>query len=372
MLKLLPYVLNKNASVPLYLIHFVTSRCNAKCPHCFIWGEGDPRFQGDAMTLEQIQKMTKSIGKPLYNVCLTGGETFLRQDIEQICEAYLDNTGVQVVQLFTNGWFEERTVKTLESLSRRYPDRNFTMVTSIDDLHEGHNSYRKLKGGFERALRTYERVRGLERPNIDLDIGLTVSAANHERLDQIYDYLVKEKGYRTLSCTLVRGDVLDPNQKQVNLENYNRFAARINNGVQNGELDCFKGFPGADLLNAKSVLMRNQIPKTIKEGYQSPCYAGRLIGVLYANGDIYPCELLEKPLGNLANHDWSMERIWAADAAKAARKWIWETKCHCTHECFQTVNVLFNARYFPKLLTEYAKIKLNLGERGSPWTPAYP
>jgi len=369
MLKLLPNIVDKNADVPVYLIHFVTSQCNAKCPHCFIWGEGDPRFSGDALTLEQIQAMTKSMGRRLYNVCLTGGETFLRHDIEQICEAYLDNTGAQMIQLFTSGWFEDRAFKTIESLSRRYPSRNFAMVISIDDLHEGHNEYRRLKNGFEKALRTYERVRDLRRPNVNLDIGLTVSHANQERLDQIYDYLVKERGYRTLSCTLVRGVPLDPEQKNVDLENYKRFAERIDNGVKNGELDCFKGFAGADLLNAKSILMRELIPKTVTEGYQSPCYAGRLIGVVYANGDVYPCEILEKPIGNLKDHGMSLKDLWASAKAKEIRDWIWDTKCHCTHECFQTVNVLFNPKYYPKLLWEYAKIKLTLGDRRAPARP---
>src|SRR5262245_21134334 len=121
MLKLLPHVVTRTASVPVYLIHFVTSQCNARCPHCFIFAPGDRRFSGDALSFGQIERLTRSIGQTVYNVCLTGGETFLRPDIERICDAYLENTGVQVLQLFTNGWFEDRAFDTLESISRRYP-----------------------------------------------------------------------------------------------------------------------------------------------------------------------------------------------------------------------------------------------------------
>lgn len=363
MLKLLPHIVQKNAAVPVYLIHFVTSQCNARCPHCFIFAPGDRRFAAEALSLDQIQRMTRSIGKSVYNVCLTGGETFLRTDLEQICLAYLENTGVQVLQLFTNGWFEERTVALMDSLSRRYPSRNFALVVSIDDLHDAHNDYRKLKNGFDKALRTYERVRDLGRGNVDLDIGLTVSHKNQDHLDKIYEFLVKERGYRTLSCTLVRGDPLDPQTKQVDLSNYRRFADRMNDGMKNGELDGFKGFAGADLLNAKSILMRGLLPVIAQEGYQSPCYAGRLIGVVYASGEVYPCEILEKPLGNVKDFDMSLPAVWASAQAGTVRDWIWKTKCHCTHECFQTVNVLFNPKYYPRLLWEYSKIKLSLGER---------
>jgi MoaA/NifB/PqqE/SkfB family radical SAM enzyme len=360
--KLLPYILksSKTSNVPAYLIHFVTSRCNARCPHCFIFAENDPRFDKREMSLIEITKMTESIGRTIYNVNITGGEIFVRKDIPQICEAYIKNTGVQVVQLFTNGFFEDRIVDCVEYLSRTYPDRNFVMVTSIDDLHDAHNNYRKLKDGFNKALRTYERLRDLGRPNIDLDIGLTVSHANEAHLDRIYDFLVKERGYRTLSCTLVRGDPLDPTTKEVDLTNYRRFCERIDDGMRSGELDCFKGFAGADLLNAKSIIMRGLIEKTVNEGYQSPCYAGRLIGVLYSNGDVYPCELLSKPLGNLRDYDFSFPALWASAKANEVRDWIWDTNCHCTHECFMTVNIMFNMKFYPKLLWEYSKIKLRV------------
>jgi radical SAM protein with 4Fe4S-binding SPASM domain len=348
------------SEVPVYLIHFVTSRCNARCPHCFIFAENDPRFDRRELSLDEITRMTRSLGRKIYNVNITGGEIFVRKDIPQICEAYIKNSGVEVIQLFTNAYFEDRVFDCMEYLSRTYPDTNFVMVTSIDDLHEAHNSYRRLKDGFDKALSTYERVRDLRRPNIDLDIGVTVSHANEERLDQIYDFLIKERGYRTISCTLVRGNPLDPTTKEVDLTNYRRFSQRIDDGIRGGELDCFKGFAGADLLNSKSILMRKQIEKTIDEGFQSYCYAGRLIGVIYSNGDVYPCEILEKPLGNLRNFDMSMAALWASERAVEVRDWIWDSKCHCTHECFMTVNVLFNPVFYPKLLWEYSKIKLRV------------
>jgi len=188
-----------------------------------------------------------------------------------------------------------------------------------------------------------------------------VSHANEDRLDAIYDYLILERGYRTLSCTLVRGDPLDPSTKNVDLANYERFSDRIANGIRTGELDCFQGFAGAGLLNAKSVVMRDLIPKIATEGFQSNCYAGRLMGVVYANGDVYPCEILEKPIGNLRDFDYSLPELWSSPKAAELRDWIWKTRCHCTHECFLTSNVLFNPRYYPKLLFEYSKIKLRVG-----------
>jgi len=362
MLKLLPYAFSptKLVSTPLYLIHFVTNRCNAKCPHCFVYdSEGEPVISGDEMSLDEIDIMTRSMGSSLYNVNLTGGETFLRKDIEDICELYLNNTKTQVLQLFTNGYLQDRILTTVENICQKYPSRNIVVVTSIDDLHEKHDSYRKLKNGFAKAMDTYEQLRAMGFANLDLDIGLTVNHKNQDNLENIYDYLVKDKKIRTLSCSIVRGNPSDPDSKEVDLERYKKFSEKINHGMQNGELDCFNGFPGADLLNAKSVYMRKKsIPDKIEKGYESPCYAGRLIGVIYANGEVYPCELLEKPIGNLKDFDFSFPKIWASPKAKKIRDWIWDSKCYCEHECFQTINILFNPRYYPEILKEYARIKI--------------
>jgi radical SAM protein with 4Fe4S-binding SPASM domain len=311
------------------------------------------------MTLSEIEKFTISLHSGIYNVNLTGGETFLRKDIPEICELYIKNANAKVIQLFTNGWFTERTVDCLDNLSVAYPDRNFVLSISIDDLHDAHNDYRKLKDGFRRAHETYQLVRNLDRGNIDLDIGLTVSHANEDHLDKIYDVLVQEYSYKTISCSIVRGDPLDPETKEVDLSNYERFTNRLDRGVKTGELVGFQKFLGADLLNAKSVLMRKQvIPATIESGYQSNCYAGRLIGVVYANGDVYPCEILDKKIGNLRDYEMDIGLLWKSSRNREVTDWIWSSRCHCTHECFLTVNVLFNPKYYPRLLWEYSKIKI--------------
>ena len=109
------------------------------------------------------------------------------------------------------------------------------------------------------------------------------------------------------------------------------------------------------------MMRRDLIPKTIASGFQSNCYAGRLIGVIYSNGVVYPCELLEKPLGNLRDFEMNLPALWASSRTREVTDWIWSSKCHCTHECFMAVNLLFNPKYYPRLLWEYSKIKIGFG-----------
>jgi hypothetical protein len=72
--------------------------------------------------------------------------------------------------------------------------------------------------------------------------------------------------------------------------------------------------------------------KTVKEDRQVvPCKAGRISGVVYANGDVGVCEIHE-PIGNLRQQ--TFPEIWSSEAAKRLRKSIANKECHCTTEVF--------------------------------------
>ena len=75
---------------PVSIVHFLTNRCNARCSFCFIDFD-DPNTFKNELTLNEIDKLTKSLGKSLLNVNLTGGEPFARKDITEIGEIYLKN-----------------------------------------------------------------------------------------------------------------------------------------------------------------------------------------------------------------------------------------------------------------------------------------
>ena len=80
---------------PVSLIIFLTERCNARCSFCFIDFE-DPNTFKSELTLSEIDKLTKNLGKSLLNVNLTGGEPFARKEIIDIAKLYIKNTTIVV------------------------------------------------------------------------------------------------------------------------------------------------------------------------------------------------------------------------------------------------------------------------------------
>jgi radical SAM protein with 4Fe4S-binding SPASM domain len=70
------------------------------------------------------------------------------------------------------------------------------------------------------------------------------------------------------------------------------------------------------------------------------CNAGEVSCVIDANGDVSFCELL-KPVGNLKAYNWDFNRLWQDFQATELRRKV-QSGCHCTHECFQTKNLIFS------------------------------
>ena len=56
---------------PISLVHFITNKCNARCKHCFIDFKNPDIFKNE-LSLKEIEKLSRNLGKSLFNINLTG------------------------------------------------------------------------------------------------------------------------------------------------------------------------------------------------------------------------------------------------------------------------------------------------------------
>ena len=63
-------LLAPGAHMPVYLLVFVTARCDARCGHCFYWQELNSGKR--ELALEEYERLARSLG-PVLQVTLTGG-----------------------------------------------------------------------------------------------------------------------------------------------------------------------------------------------------------------------------------------------------------------------------------------------------------
>jgi len=73
-----------------YLIFYVTNRCNFRCEFCFYYAEIEKGRKPNELSLDEIDQLTRKLG-PLLQLSLTGGEPFLRKDLDEITHMFVEN-----------------------------------------------------------------------------------------------------------------------------------------------------------------------------------------------------------------------------------------------------------------------------------------
>jgi radical SAM protein with 4Fe4S-binding SPASM domain len=86
------------------------------------------------------------------------------------------------------------------------------------------------------------------------------------------------------------------------------------------------------------------------------CAAGALGGVIFNDGEVRPCEMLEHSFGNIRDHDYQLPALWNSSEARERRAWIQDTKCMCTQECFLSISLLIQPRHWADIVKERLKL----------------
>lgn len=357
-MKLIPRALLRG---PISIVHFVTRNCNARCTHCFIDFDDPATFKGD-LRLEEIERVSRSVGWQLQNVNLTGGEPFLRKDLFDIARCYLDNTSIRSLYITTNGYFTDRTREFVERYLEAGYDRNHHLFfsISIDDLPAAHDVNRCVPRLFERAMETLRWLEQHRDRRVLVNVNLTVIPANADRIGDIYEYLVRDQGVQAFTTTIMREEGIvriDPAVRTLLSDAYSDLNARIHRDLASGRIQGFDGTALGRLVNAKNVVMHEQIERTFRTGeFVSTCYAGEISLVLDANGDVRPCETLPAVIGNVRAAEYDLGRVWRSRAALDARTSIVSEDCHCTYECAWSLNTLADARYYPQIVSNLIQL----------------
>lgn len=353
-LRFLPRIVSNKYSTPLYLIYFVTSRCNCRCEHCFFWK--DLNKARKELTAEEIGKISKSMD-PLTHVMLTGGEPFLNTELPTIAKAFYDNNHARDFSVPTNGFFTSQIVSLAKEMLSLCPEANIGVGISIDDLEERHDKIRNCRGLFNRAMKTYAKLKKMKQrfPNLSVSLMMNVNAMNQERAMQIFNFL-KSKKPDLIVATLVRGSPKNSRASGVDVRYYKEVIA---------ELDKYRGgiFSNNKLIDsfvkARTSLGNRLIAKTFSEQkFQGLyCNASDKIGVMYSNGVVAPCELLPDKVGNIRDFNYDFKKLWLSERNRELQKKIKDSRCFCTHECFISSSMLFTPTVLPRLAIEALKRK---------------
>jgi MoaA/NifB/PqqE/SkfB family radical SAM enzyme len=340
---------------PFHVTFFVTSRCNFKCGFCFYWKRG----KGKELSLSEIEKVSENMNKFTW-LLISGGEPFLRKDLAEICEKFYLNNGVDNITIPTNGYFTKRILNITEKVLKECNESFININLSVHGIGKDHDKVTGVRGSFPRLLKTYKGLSRLKRKYKNMGIGviLTFSFYTQDKIFEVYDFVMENMEIDHFGVNFVRGAARDIKSKKASLEKYKEFIRFLEKEIYNRRLPPYK-FPFSEI---KTVINDILTPQTIirilnKKTVGMPCYAGKLTAVIDEIGNVYPCELLNRRMGNLRDENYDFQKIWNSKKSEELRKWIKKNKCVCTHECVIPVNLLFNPKKSLTILHEFLKYK---------------
>ena len=282
----------------------VTYRCNARCNMC-------SRYKAPSKPEEEISVETINKLPQMNFVNVTGGEPFIREDLEDIIRALYKKTNRVVIS--TNGFFTDRILKMCEIFPK------LGIRISIEGLEETNNAIRGLPDGFNRGFTTLKKLVELKHP--DVGFGMTVQDKNAKDLVALYK-VSNDLGMEFATASL-----------------HNSFYFVENKNIIHDRPMVAKCFE--DLINE---LLKSNSPKKWYRAY----FNHGLINYIYGQkrllkcdmsvdtffidpyGDVMPCNGTKQKevMGNLNEQNW--DELWNSTQANDVRKRV----CNCGRECW--------------------------------------
>lgn len=325
----------------------VTYRCPMRCKMCNIWN--NPTKVSEEFKPELLEKLPN-----VNSINITGGEPFVREDIEEIVKILRKKT--KRIVFSTSGFFSDRIL----ALAKKYPDLGFRI--SIEGLSCKNDELRGRQGGFDKGLRTLLELRRMGVK--DIGFGITVSNNNSDDMLNLYE-LNRNLKMQFATASFHNSFYFHKyDNKVTNVDevcaNFDELIQRLMN--ENSPKSWFRAFFNLGLINY------------IKGGRRMlPCEAGSENFFVDPYGNVLPCNGMEEScwfdtMGNLHDVSDFME-IWNSEKAQQVR----EKVANCPKSCWMIGSASpVMKKYIGKVLPWVIKNKIKVVRGGKVDTTCIP
>ncbi|MBP3738215.1 MAG: radical SAM protein [Muribaculaceae bacterium] len=277
------------------------------CQMCNIWA--NPTVASEEITPQDLEKLPR-----LKFINLTGGEPFVRDDLEDIVRVCYKRAPRIVIS--TSGWLEDRVI----ALAQKFP--HIGIRISIEGLSRKNDELRGRDGGFDRGLRT---LLTLQQMGVK-DIGFGCTVSNHNSSDMLALYqLAKSLGLEFATAAF-----------------HNSFYFHKHDNVITNREQVVSDF--TTLINRQ---LREHHPKSWFRAYFNmglvryvnggrrllPCEAGTMNFFVDPWGEVWPCNGLEEKywqqsMGNLRTAT-DFDTLWNSEQARQVREKVQSCPKQC-------------------------------------------
>ncbi|MBT4351877.1 radical SAM protein, partial [archaeon] len=269
---------------------------------------------------------------------ISGGEPFLRPDIDKIIELAIKYLRPAIIHTPTNALtpalIEKKVRKIMEIIEKESPQTHFTIKPSYDAVGKKHDVIRGVEGNWEKLMDTITRLKEVRKdhPNLYVGIGTVISNFSIVHLKETVEFS------KTLGVDSYISEVAEQRAEMTNVTDpitpsWKKYEEAIE-FFKNESRQQMKSKP---LLSRVTLSMRlvyyDLCIQILKQKTQViPCYGGISNAHMNAYGDMWPCAILaySKNMGNVRDFDYDFKKIWNKNVkTKEIRKYIHDKKCHC-------------------------------------------
>lgn len=299
--------MTNNIPQPTDMCIITTYRCPMRCKMCNIWE--NPTDKSKEITPEEIKLLPN-----VKFINLTGGEPFIREDLDKIVEVCFTKSPRVVIS--TSGWYEDRVI----ALAKKFP--NIGIRVSIEGLACKNDELRGHQGGFDKGLRTLKALK--EMGVKDIGFGCTVSNNNSSDMLELYK-LAQEMNLEFATAAFHNSYYFHKHDNEItNKEEVcNNFEKLVNLQLkENHPKSWFRAFFNMGLINYIEGNRR-----------MLPCEAGLVNFFVEPYGDVYPCNGLEEKywqesMGNIRETP-DFKQIWEGEKAQKVREMVRKCPKNC-------------------------------------------
>lgn len=204
----------------------ITARCNLRCRYCYFFD--NPSVDYVDLPTEEWARFFAELGDcAVMNVCLSGGEPFLRRDLPELLASIVANR-MRFSILSNGGLIDDSSAALLARTSRC----SHVQISVDGSSPSSHDSCRGA-GSFDGAI---EGIRALQRHGVPVAVRLTVHRFNVGDLEAAARFLLEDLGLPRFSTNSVgyvgacqrRGAdlLLAPAERALAMETLQRLARR--------------------------------------------------------------------------------------------------------------------------------------------------
>lgn len=356
------YVTGRVLTLPVNITVSVSYRCNSRCKTCNVW-----LLPNDDLTLEEWDRVFRSLGTAPYWFTFSGGEPTLRKDLPDMVESAYRHCRPGIVNIPTNGIQDTVIPGRIERVLQAAPKSEVIINLSLDGVGAVHNEIRGVRNNWSRAMSTYAALMELKSRYRNLTVGVhtVISNFNVDTFPALCEYVQRELKPDSFITEIA--------EERVELDTVGlgitptaeKYTVAIDTLLESMRDKRLTGI--AQVAQAFRLEYYELVKQTLREQRQViPCMAGVASAQIAPNGDVWTCCIRAQSMGNLREHDYDFGSVWRTAEARELRRSIKARECYCPLANAAYTNMLTHEPTVMRVSTSVARSRVGSVLRRSP------